>query len=53
MDGNEHTYFINASKISVTNLADFTIGLPGSLKVRVLCSIYRTSHISEDRRLQR
>lgn len=35
----------------MTNLADLTIGLPGSLNVRVLCSMYRTSHISDERRL--
>jgi len=35
----------------VTNLADLTIGLPGSLNVRVLCSMYRTSHINDERRL--
>lgn len=45
------THFIKCRRRSVTNLADFTIGLPGSLNVRVLCSIYRTSHIREETRL--
>lgn len=42
---------MKCSRRSVTNLADLTIGLPGSLNVRVLCSMYRTSHINEERRL--
>lgn len=42
---------MKCSSRSVTNLADLTIGLPGSLNVRVLCSMYRTSHINEERRL--
>lgn len=44
---------MKCSRRSVTNLADLTIGLPGSLNVRVLCSMYRTSHIKEERRLRR
>lgn len=46
------THFIKCRRRSVTNLADFTIGLPGSLNVRVLCSMYRTSHIREETRLK-
>lgn len=42
---------MKCSRRSVTNLADLTIGLPGSLNVRVLCSMYRTSHINEESRL--
>lgn len=45
------THFMKCSRRSVTNLAALTIGLPGSLNVRVLCSMYRTSHINEERRL--
>lgn len=48
----EKTHFIKCRRRSVTNLADFTIGLPGSLNVRVLCSMYRTSHIREETRLK-
>jgi len=47
----EATHFMKCRRRSVTNLADLTIGLPGSLNVRVLCSMYRTSHINDERRL--
>lgn len=43
---------MNANMRSETNLAVVTIKDPGSLNVWALCSMYRTSHISEEIRLK-
>lgn len=48
---NPHTDPMNRSSTSVTILAEATMGLSGSLKVLLLCSMYLTSHIRAEIRL--
>lgn len=47
------TYLINFRSWSVIFLADLAITLSGSLNVLALCSIYRTSQINADNRLEK